>query len=112
MDTPERIVRYKRKPLTEEQIARLKAVTDLPDDRIDFLDIPEASEAFFERAVRGPMFVPVKRQTTLRLDADILDWFKRQGEAGSARGYQTRINQALRDYVTAQQRKAAGKRAG
>ena len=34
---------------------------------------------------------PAKRQVSLRLDADVLAWFKREG-----RGYQTRINQALR----------------
>jgi len=34
---------------------------------------------------------PIKKPVTLRLDADVLAWFQRQG-----RGYQTRINQALR----------------
>ena len=37
------------------------------------------------------MYRPVKRPVTLRLDADILAWFQRGG-----RGYQTRINEALR----------------
>jgi len=37
-------------------------------------------------------FKPVKKPVTLRLDADVLAWFKKQG-----RGYQTRINQALRE---------------
>jgi uncharacterized protein (DUF4415 family) len=37
------------------------------------------------------MYKPVKKPVTLRLDADILSWFKVQG-----RGYQTRINRALR----------------
>ncbi len=41
-----------------------------------------------------------KRQITLRIDPDILDWFKRQG-----RGYQTRINAALRAFVEAHERK-------
>jgi len=34
---------------------------------------------------------PIKKPITLRLDADVLAWFQRQG-----RGYQTRINRALR----------------
>lgn len=38
---------------------------------------------------------PIKKPVTLRLDADVLAWFKRQG-----RGYQTRINQALRKLMT------------
>jgi uncharacterized protein (DUF4415 family) len=37
------------------------------------------------------LYKPVKKPVTLRLDADVLAWFKRQG-----RGYQTRINRALR----------------
>jgi uncharacterized protein (DUF4415 family) len=39
----------------------------------------------------GELYRPIKRPITLRLDADVLAWFKKQG-----RGYQTRINQALR----------------
>jgi uncharacterized protein (DUF4415 family) len=37
------------------------------------------------------LYKPIKKPVTLRLDADVLDWFKKQG-----RGYQTRINRALR----------------
>ena len=44
---------------------------------------------------RGPipesLYKPIKMPVTLRLDADVLDWLKKQG-----RGYQTRINRALR----------------
>ncbi len=40
------------------------------------------------------LYKPIKKPVTLRLDADILDWFKRQG-----RGYQTRINRALRSLM-------------
>jgi uncharacterized protein (DUF4415 family) len=107
----ERIVRYRRKPLTEEQVARLNAVADLPDEAIDFSDIPELDDTFFDNAVRGDLYRPVKKQTTLRLDADLIDWCKRQsGPDGSSRGYQTRINQALRAYVAARQKR--GKQAG
>ena len=48
------------------------------------------------------MYKPIKKPVTLRLDADVLAWFKAQG-----RGYQTRINRALRG-VMAKERKAAG----
>jgi uncharacterized protein (DUF4415 family) len=41
------------------------------------------------------LYKPLKMPVTLRLDADILEWFKKQG-----RGYQTRINQALRKLMT------------
>jgi uncharacterized protein (DUF4415 family) len=44
---------------------------------------------------------PIKKPITLRLDADVLAWFKKQG-----RGYQTRINQALRKLMTTERKKA------
>ena len=40
------------------------------------------------------MYRPVKKPVTLRLDADVLEWFQRDG-----RGYQTRINVALREIM-------------
>jgi uncharacterized protein (DUF4415 family) len=99
-----KIVRYKRRPLTAEQVGRLKAVADLPDDQIDFSDIPEAPDSFFENAERGMMYRLLKQQTTLRLDADILDWFKRHAKDG--KGYQTDINKALREYIAGKTKKA------
>jgi uncharacterized protein (DUF4415 family) len=48
------------------------------------------------------MYKPVKKPVTLRLDADVLAWFQRAG-----RGYQTRINRALRR-VMIEERKARG----
>lgn len=105
-ETEEKIVRYVRKPLTPEQIEELKALADLPDSEIDFSDIPPLTDTFFENAVQGMMYRRLhKKQTTLRLDADILDWFKRHAKDG--KGYQTDINKALRAYVVAQEKKAA-----
>jgi uncharacterized protein (DUF4415 family) len=51
----------------------------------------------------GTLYRPIKKPVTLRLDADLLQWFKRRG-----RGYQTRINAALRA-VMMKERKAGGK---
>jgi len=45
---------------------------------------------------------PIKKAVTLRLDADVLAWFQRQG-----RGYQTRINRALRKLMS-EDRKISG----
>lgn len=91
------IVRVKLKdlpPLTKEQRARLERLADLPDDQIDYSDIPELDEEWFAAAeLRLP---EAKKQITLRLDQDILDFFRAQG-----RGYQTRINAVLRAYVDA-----------
>ena len=64
------------------------------DDEIDFSDIPEQGKAFFKRAVlRLPQ---TKAAVTIRLDRQVLQWFKAQG-----RGYQTRINALLRAYMEA-----------
>jgi len=63
----------------------------LRDDEIDFSDIPEQGKAFFKRAV---LRLPQPKATiTIRLDRQVLDWFKAHG-----RGYQTRINALLRAY--------------
>jgi hypothetical protein len=51
------------------------------------------------------MYRPVKRPVTLRLDADVLAWFQRAG-----RGYQTRINRALRKVMIEERKKSAGLR--
>jgi uncharacterized protein (DUF4415 family) len=47
------------------------------------------------------MYKPVKRPVTLRIDADVLAWFQRGG-----RGYQTRINRALRKLMAEERKKA------
>ncbi|WP_060513166.1 BrnA antitoxin family protein [Pseudomonas sp. NBRC 111124] len=66
------------------------------DSDIDTSDIPELGEDFFREA---ELRVPAKQTVTIRLDSDVLAWFKEQGA-----GYQTRINQLLRQYMQAQQR--------
>jgi uncharacterized protein (DUF4415 family) len=106
-DESPKFVRYVPGPLTTEQIERMNALAGLPDSEIDFSDIPELDEEFFRNAKRGTMHRLLKKQTTLRLDADILDWFKRHAKDG--KGYQTDINKALRAYVVAQERRAAKK---
>lgn len=62
---------------------------------IDFSDIPQLTPEMFARAVvrRGLKTVAPKAQITLRLDRDVLDWYKKQGP-----GYQSRINALLRAY--------------
>lgn len=108
-ETVGKTVRYTRTPLSQEHIDELKALSERPDSEIDYSDIPELTDEFFKNAKQGMMYRMVKRQTTLRLDADILDWFKRHAKDG--KGYQTDINKALRAYVVAQERRAA-KQAG
>ena len=90
--------------LTEAQRAELDALEALPDDRIDTSDIPETLD--WSGAKRGLFYRPVKQQITLRLDADVVAWFKQQAPGG--RGYQTNINRALRAHVEEAERQAAG----
>jgi uncharacterized protein (DUF4415 family) len=87
----------KARKLTVKEGAALKAVAAMPDSEIDTSDSPEVGD--WKGAVRGALYRPVKRLTSLRLDADLLEWFRRGGE-----GYQTRINAALREYVERHQR--------
>ncbi|HUN38925.1 MAG TPA: BrnA antitoxin family protein [Acetobacteraceae bacterium] len=83
------------KPLTRSQKAELAALAALPDDRINTGTLPE--QADWSGARRGVFYRPVKQQLALRLDADLIDWFKRRAPGGAA--YQTRSNSALREYV-------------
>ena len=76
----------------QEQIRALEA---LPDDQIDTTDAPEILD--WSDARRGVFYRPVKRQITLRLDADIIAWFRARARGG--RGYQTDINRTLREHV-------------
>jgi uncharacterized protein (DUF4415 family) len=87
--------------LTREQLAELKSLADLPDDAIDTSDAPELLD--WSGVKRGLFYRPVKQQLTLRLDADVVAWFK--NHTTSDEGYQTRINRALREYVQGQARR-------
>ncbi len=69
-------------------------IDSLKDKAIDTSDIPEQGKAFFKRAVlRLP---EPKTAVTIRLDQQVLKWFKAKGP-----GYQTRINALLRAYMEA-----------
>jgi uncharacterized protein (DUF4415 family) len=73
-------------------------VDALKDEQIDLSDIPEITPEMFARAVvrRGLKPVPRKAQITLRVDSDVLEWFKKRGP-----GYQTKVNALLRAYMEA-----------
>jgi uncharacterized protein (DUF4415 family) len=95
-----------RKPpaLTRAQKAELEGLKTAPDSSIDYSDSPELAESFWRNAARNPYFRPIKQQLTLRLDADVVAWFKRRAKDG--RGYQTNINRALREYIERRKEKA------
>jgi uncharacterized protein (DUF4415 family) len=79
-----------------------EALAAMPDEKIDLTDqeSPPTAQDDWNGAVRGAFFrvTPVKKPVALRLDADVLAWFKKDGD-----GYQTRINAALREYMSQRQ---------
>ena len=79
--------------LTKRQQKELDALAALPEERIDTNDIAEALD--WNNSERGRFYRPIKKPVTIRLDADILAWFKSHSDK-----YQTAINKALRDYIS------------
>ncbi len=76
---------------TGRELRDLKAMRD---SDIDTSDIPEIVD--WSGAVRGRFYRPVKQIVTIRLDADVVAWFKARD-----RKYQTAVNRALREYMLA-----------
>jgi uncharacterized protein (DUF4415 family) len=81
--------------ISNEQRERLQRLAAKPDSDIDTSDIPEVLD--WSGAVRGGLYRPRKEAITIRLDADLLAWFKSHAEAG--KGYQSEINRVLRQHV-------------
>jgi uncharacterized protein (DUF4415 family) len=79
-------------PISEVARKNIQALLSKPNRKIDTSDIPPLTEEFWRNAVRGRFYRPVKRAVSLRLDADVIAWLKKDGK-----GYQTRANQVLRE---------------
>lgn len=92
-------------PLSHAEKRRLVKMANVPDEQIDLTEMPELTDTFFKNAIKNPYYRPVKQQVTVRLDADVVAWLKKQG-----RGYQTRLNQVLRSVMVADLRKPADPR--
>jgi uncharacterized protein (DUF4415 family) len=88
------------KKISKKQARELATLARIPDDEIDLTDAPEIRD--WRDAVVGKFYRPIKTPVTIRVDADVLAWLKRQG-----RGYQTRINKLLRDAMEAKPRTRA-----
>ena len=89
-----------KKELTKEQLKELKVLQEMPDEEINYSDIPPVTD--WSGAVVGKFYRPVKETVTIRLDADVLDWLKQGGK-----GYQTRVNKILRAVMEQKRKKAA-----
>ncbi len=79
-------------PITHARKRKLTQLTAQPDREIDFTDIQPLSDSFWKNAIRNPFYKPVKQQVTVRLDSDVVGWLRNKGK-----GYQTRMNQLLRE---------------
>jgi uncharacterized protein (DUF4415 family) len=77
-------------PISEGQRRDLKRLANMPDAKIDYSDAPESQMAPAEIHV-GRFYRPIKQLVSIRVDADVLAWYRARG-----RGYQTFMNQALR----------------
>ena len=75
----------------------MKKLDEIKNENIDYSDIPELDEEFWKNAVIE--YPEKKKPVTLRLDTDVLEWFKSTGK-----GYQTKINAILRSFYESHKR--------
>jgi uncharacterized protein (DUF4415 family) len=88
--------------LSAEQLAELTALSAMPESEIDTSDAPEVAD--WTGARRGLFYNDPAGQQIIRVDADVAEWFQVHGSGKDSS--QSRINQALRQYVVEQMRKA------
>jgi len=90
----------KKKTTSTKSLTDFARLDKMKDKDIDLSDAPEITPEMFAKAiVRHGLKPRTKTQLTLRVDSDVVAWFKKQG-----RGYQTRINLLLRAYMRENQR--------
>ena len=87
------------KPATRDISAELAVIEAIAEEDIDLSDGPEITD--WSGAVRGKFYRPEKQAVTIRLDADVVAWFK-----GSEPKYQTAVNRVLRDYMLSHRKSA------
>lgn len=81
---------------------REKKLAEMPDKDINFSDIPELDETFFNNA-KLVKRKPATEAISIRVDTDTLEWFRSYAKNHpEIKGYQTLINDVLRTYVTHQ----------
>lgn len=103
LDRNERIMRKVNSDLTQAQREQLAALERLRDDQIDTTDIPETLD--WSGARRGVFYQPVEQKVTLRLDVDVVSWFKANVQDGC--DYRKDINLALCEYISGVETKRA-----
>jgi uncharacterized protein (DUF4415 family) len=94
----------KKKATSKKSGSNWKRLPSMASNAVDTSDIPEIPPEQFAKAVvrRGLKPSAAKVQLTLRVDRDVLEWYRRKGP-----GYQTRINKLLRAYMEAHPKEVA-----
>jgi uncharacterized protein (DUF4415 family) len=94
----------KNKRIIKNSATDWARIDAMRDEDIDLSDSPELTPEMFAKAVvrRGVQHRPKKVQLTLRLEEDVLAWFRARG-----RGYQTQINDLLRAYMEAHEQESS-----
>lgn len=82
----------------------LDALAALGEEAIDTDDIPEAPLDNMRQGVRGAHYRALKTPITIRIDADVIAWFKQTADSGK---YQSEINRVLRQHMTDVQKTSA-----
>jgi len=80
------------KKIDKKLADELSLLSKMKDEDINTDDLPEITD--FSGVDVGRFYRPIKKQITLRIDADLIEWFKQEGK-----GYQTKMNDALRTFV-------------
>ncbi len=95
------VTRRQKRPgvITPKLAAELKVLKEMTDEEIDLSDIPLKLD--WSKAEIGKFYRPVKELVSLRVDADVLAWFKNQA---NGKLYTALMNKALRSYVLAHQK--------
>ena len=91
-----------KKHTSEKYGTDIERLRNMKDEDIDFSDIPKTTPEMWAKGILRKNLKPIpnKSQLTLRIDQDVIEFFKSQG-----RGYQTKINQLLRAYMEAHENK-------
>lgn len=87
------------KPATRDISAELAVIDAIADEDIDLTDAPEITD--WTGFVRGKFYRPEKQAVTIRLDSDVVAWFK-----ASEPKYQTAVNRVLREYMVSHAKSA------
>ncbi len=86
--------------ISKKQINEIEELKKLKDENIDYSDIPELDDSFWNNA---ELIEPEKKvKISIRVDEEVLDWFKAHGK-----GYQSFMNTVLKTFVKAKKNKKA-----